>query len=96
MSQIPIHHPAPASGGHGIDPAGWPSGLLTAVDRDRFALYAEALAFYGGDQWPGRSRRGEPRLTFNYARALVRKAAAYVFPAPVTFTVPPASTASLR
>ena len=77
-----------ANAGSPIDPAGWPTGLLTAADRERFARYAEALAFYGGDQWLGRGRRGEPRLTFNYARALVRKAAAYVFPGPVTFTVP--------
>ena len=70
------------------DGTGWPPGLLTAADRERFARYAAALAFYEGDQWLGRRRRGETRLVVNYARALVRKVASYVFPAPVTFTVP--------
>ena len=69
-------------------PVAWPPGLLSAEDRARFARYAEALAFYEGAQWLGRPRRSEARLTFNYARAVVRKTAAYVFPAPATFTVP--------
>ena len=72
-------------------PHAWPPHLLTADDRARFARYAEALAFRDGAQWLGRPRRGETRLTFNYARAVVRKTAAYVFPAPVTFTVPAAT-----
>ena len=62
--------------------------LLSPDDRLRFARYAEARDFCEGAQWLGRPRRGETRLTFNYARAVVRKTAAYVFPAPVTFTVP--------
>ncbi|HET7095628.1 MAG TPA: hypothetical protein VFI22_19205, partial [Thermomicrobiales bacterium] len=70
------------------EPAGWPAGVLTAADRRRFARYAEALAFFDGEQWTGRARRGETRLTFNYARALIRKIAAYVFPAAVAFNVP--------
>ena len=68
--------------------APWPPGPVTAADRTRWAAYAEALEFYEGNQWLGRRRRGEVRLTFNYARALVRKTASYVFPAPVTFSVP--------
>ena len=72
----------------GVEAAAWPPELLTPADRERFARYEEALCFYHGEQWRGRPRRGETRLTFNYARALVRKVAAYVFPAPVTFTVP--------
>src|SRR5262249_27389240 len=71
----------------------WPPGLATDDDRLRFARYAEALSFYEGDQWLGKRRRGEARLTFNYARTLVRKVAAYVFPAPVTFSVSPQSSA---
>jgi hypothetical protein len=67
--------------------AGWPPGLAGDDDRLRFARYAEALAFYEGEQWLGKRRRGEARLTFNYARTLVRKVASYVFPAPVTFSV---------
>jgi hypothetical protein len=70
-------------------PLAWPPNLLTADDRARFARYAEAAAFVDGAQWLGRPRRGETRLTFNYARVVVRKTAAYVYPAPVTFTVPP-------
>jgi hypothetical protein len=56
-----------------------------SADEARYRRYAEARAFAGGDQWATPPRRGEARLTFNYARAVVRKTAAYVFPAPVTF-----------
>jgi hypothetical protein len=59
-------------------------------DSARFGRYREALAFYEGDQWTERSRRGETRLTVNYARTLLRKVASYLFPAPVGFSVPPA------
>ena len=41
-----------------IEPAGWPAGIASAADRERFALYAEALGFYQGEQWLGRPRRG--------------------------------------
>jgi hypothetical protein len=68
---------------------GWPSGLVTEDDRLRFARYAEALDFYEGGQWLGKRRQGETRLTFNYARALMRKVASYVFAGPVTFSVTP-------
>ena len=57
-------------------------------DRARLARYAATLAFYEGEQWLGRRQRGETRLTLNYARALVRKVASYVFSGPVTFSVP--------
>jgi hypothetical protein len=66
----------------------FPPATLSSDDRLRFARYAEARDFCEGAQWLGRPRRGETRLTFNYARSVVRKTAAYVFPAPVTFTVP--------
>src|SRR3954471_11259841 len=56
-------------------------------DQTRRLRYEEALAFYRGEQWPSARRRGETRLTVNYARALLRKVASYVFPAPVTFNV---------
>jgi hypothetical protein len=65
----------------------FPPSILSSDDRLRFARYAEARDFFEGAQWLGRPRRGETRLIFNYARAVVRKTAAYVFPAPVTFTV---------
>lgn len=83
LIQLPTGGPRP-------DPAEllWPPGLVAEADRTRFDRYDEAKCFYEGGQWLGRRRRGEVRLTFNYARALVRKVASYVFPAAVTFSVP--------
>ena len=69
-------------------PALDPRGVFSDADRDRQRRYAEALGFYAGSQWQGRAQRGEVRLTVNYARALVRKVASYVFAGPVTFSVP--------
>jgi hypothetical protein len=65
----------------------WPPGMPGTDDRSRFARYRHFRDFASGNQWPDRARRGEQRLTFNYARALLRKTASYVFPAPVTFGV---------
>lgn len=67
---------------------------VAEADRARFATYLEAMAFADGAQWQGRPRRGETRLTANYARALVRKVASYVFPAPVTFAVDPSEASA--
>jgi hypothetical protein len=53
------------------------------------ARYAASAAFAGGEQWAGKARRGETRLTLNYARALIRKTASYTFPAPVRFSIEP-------
>jgi hypothetical protein len=75
--------PFPAEGA-----AVWRARSIAPEDGARLARYAEALAFYEGDQWLGRRQRGERRLTINYARTLTRKVASYVFPAPVTFSVP--------
>ncbi len=61
---------------------------LEGQDAERHARYREYLAFYEGEQWDRRRRAGETRLVVNYARALVRKVASYVFPEPVTFSVP--------
>jgi hypothetical protein len=61
----------------------WPIATRTAADDARVAAYATALAFFHGDQWTAPPRRGETRLVFNYARALIRKTASYVFPGPV-------------
>jgi hypothetical protein len=36
----------------------WPAGGALPGDRERFARYAEALAFYQGEQWLGWKRRG--------------------------------------
>ena len=62
---------------------------LGGENTDRLSRYRRYLAFYNGEQWDRPRRAGETRLTVNYARALVRKAASYVFPEPVTFSVPP-------
>ena len=51
---------------------------LGALDHERLRRYREHLEFYRGTQWPGRARRGERRLTFNYARALVDKVVSYL------------------
>lgn len=66
---------------------GWPQELLSDDDRDRFARYEEAVAFFQGGQWTQRRKPGEMRLTLNYARALLRKTASYVFPAEPRFSV---------
>lgn len=65
----------------------WPQELVSDADRARFARYETALAFFEGDQWRARRTPGETRLTLNYARALLRKVASYVFPAEPRFTV---------
>lgn len=67
---------------------GWPGDLLSDEDRARLARYEEAAAFFAGDQWTQRRKPGETRLTLNYARALLRKVASYVFPAEPRFSVP--------
>jgi hypothetical protein len=48
------------------------------MDEDRLRRYRDNLAFYSGSQWEGRARRGERRLTFNYAKALVDKVTSYL------------------
>ena len=70
----------------GADPSWWPPGTRTADDDSRVAAYTAALAFFQGSQWQERPRRGESRLVLNYARALIRKTASYVFPGPVSFS----------
>lgn len=57
-------------------------------DKGRFGHYTEAKTFVDRQQWLGRPRPGERRPVFNYALTLCRKAISYVFPEPVTFTVP--------
>jgi hypothetical protein len=51
---------------------------LQELDHERRSRYRENLAFYEGRQWPGRPRRGERRLTFNYAKAFVDKVTSYL------------------
>ncbi|MCK9521413.1 MAG: phage portal protein [Dehalococcoidia bacterium] len=51
---------------------------LRRRDEDRMRRYRENLDFYEGRQWPGRARRGERRLTFNYAKAFADKVTSYL------------------
>ena len=51
---------------------------LQEFDHERRSRYRENLAFYEGRQWPGRARRGERRLTFNYAKAFIDKVTSYL------------------
>ena len=72
--------------------AGEGPGTLAAwalgQDTRRLARYREHLAFYRGEQWQGRPRPSERRLTLNYARVFVRKVASYLFAEPVRQSVP--------
>jgi hypothetical protein len=68
----------------------WPPGAVSGADEARYAAYAEATAFFDGDQWEQRWRAGDPpQLVFNYARAMVRKTASYVFSGVVNTSVLP-------
>ncbi len=51
---------------------------LARLDSGRMRAYRDNLAFYRGQQWAGSQRRRERRLVFNYAKALVDKAASYL------------------
>lgn len=51
---------------------------LPRMDEDRMRRYRDNLAFYEGSQWLGRARRGERRLTFNYAKAFADKVTSYL------------------
>lgn len=51
---------------------------LLRMDEARRLGYRQVLDFYAGRQWTGTARRGERRLTFNYAKAFVEKVASYL------------------
>ncbi len=51
---------------------------LARRDIDRIRGYKELVDFYYGQQWEGRERRGEKRLTFNYAKVFVDKVTSYL------------------
>jgi len=51
---------------------------LERRDIDRRRGYQELLDFYHGMHWEGRERRAERRLTFNYAKVFIDKAASYL------------------
>ena len=51
---------------------------LARKDIDRIKTYKELLDFYHGIHWEGRERRGEKRLTFNYAKVFIDKVTSYL------------------
>jgi len=51
---------------------------LARRDLDRIKGYKELLDFYYGQHWEGYARRGEKRLTFNYAKVVVDKVTSYL------------------
>ena len=51
---------------------------LKRQDIERLRGYRERLDFYHGRQWEGRERRGEKRLTFNYAKVFIDKVTSYL------------------
>ena len=51
---------------------------LARHDMDRVKGYKELLDFYHGWHWEGRERRGDKRLTFNYAKVFVDKVTSYL------------------
>lgn len=51
---------------------------LNRLDVDRIKGYKQMLDFYHGWHWEGRERRGERRLTFNYAKVFVDKITSYL------------------
>jgi len=61
---------------------------LGRKDFQRIRAYRENLDFYNGIQWLGNRRRGERRITINYAKAFVEKATSYLMSG-VNFAVDP-------
>ena len=51
---------------------------LTHRDTERLRRYKELLDFYHGQHWEGYARRGEKRLTFNYAKIFIDKVTSYL------------------
>ena len=51
---------------------------LARLELDRTSGYQELIDFYYGRQWAGRERRGERRLTFNYAKVFIDKMTSYL------------------
>ncbi len=68
---------------------GFTPAQLNNRDIDRLKSYKELLEFYHGQHWEGYARRGEKRLTFNYAKVVIDKITSYLMTG-ITFTVEPA------
>ena len=56
-------------------------------DALRLAGYRTYLDFYNGHQWDTLPAPNEKRLTFNYARIFVHKAASYLMGAGVSYVM---------
>ncbi len=67
---------------------GFSPAELVRRDPDRLKGYQELLDFYQGVHWEGRERRGERRLTFNYAKVFIDKVASYLMSG-ISFSVDP-------
>ncbi len=67
---------------------GFSPAELKQRDTERIRKYKELLDFYHGVHWEGRERRGEKRLTFNYARVFIDKTTSYLMSG-VSFAVDP-------
>ena len=69
---------------------GFTPSQLDKRDIDRLRSYRELLDFYHGQHWEGYPRRGETRLTFNYAKVIIDKITSYLMSG-ITFAVEPAT-----
>jgi len=65
---------------------GFTPSQLSNRDLDRFKGYKQLLDFYHGRHWEGYARRGEKRLTFNYAKVVIDKITSYLMSG-ITFSV---------
>ena len=61
---------------------------LNRRDTGRLKGYKELLDFYQGIHWEGRERRGDKRLTFNYAKVFIDKVTSYLMSG-INFAVDP-------
>ena len=71
----------------GAQPGAARPAMPGAADAARVAGYRAYLDFYNGYHWDGLPAPQEKRLTFNYARAVVNKAASYLMGKGVQFAV---------
>ncbi len=69
---------------------------LNRRDADRLGGYKELLDFYHGIHWEGRERRGDKRLTFNYARVFIDKVTSYLMSGTGSAVEPVADSAEAR
>lgn len=79
--------------GHTAISTGWPPGTRTPADDARLQRYNEFASY--ADGWQQRGARPDA-LTFNYARALLRKTVSYIFNSPVGINIPAGTAASQR